>query len=955
MRLRLLASTLGVSFRNMSVPFVGRAAELDRIRSLSRTITVDRRPSALLFVGEPGLGKTRLLSEARSAVAIRHRLAVVGYEPERNVPLAAAAELLRTLVRADPGGRLSELLGEPGQVAALEPIRVFEAAHRTAERLIPFVIFLDDLQWVDELSLALCHYLVRAAVAGRQAAGLVAMSRPSPVVGSFGDALRHVFADSGEFAVVELEPLDRAEGIRLARAVAPDLRSDEAAALWSQAAGSPFWLGVLAGNRGDQPADQVLDLRLRYAPPDAAELVALLTVGGRPVTIDEIVTLEGWPEPRVQAAIDELVTGGLVTPTGRGVSLVHDLVRAAANQRLSPDTRRRLDRAWAEALEATADDDLGTLRSALEHRRAAGMPTVDLALRLARSPRRRWLGNEGLALVGAIADEAETTDAAVQDLREATAALAAELGEDRTAYERWTLLSDQFAPGPARERALLGAARAAYELNLESASRVAIERARAEATRSADRIALDAMEAEVVIWLQDRPRDGWPLARRAAAEAQRFADATGGMDRLPTDDRRAVIDALRVAFTAAVQDDQWRVVGDIAEAYVGAARGFDGAEEIRALLAAGSAASIRGEPRETLVARQRAWEESHRRVYPSLAVEAGFPFAGTLLSTGQIGAAQEVIRETLDLVDRIGLRGRLLGRSQFVAQEAAFHLGDRRTAVAELMREVETVDRHSAVAAHQLLATWLALLDGLVASTDVVAQVEAGRECAAVAGCPRCGLELELWGAKALASVGRWTEARQTIEAWDAARPDPNPEDALTRQWVEGLVIAQESAPAPAAADRLSAALTEAERTGRVIDAIGLRLDLGRVLSGSDRTAAAKHYSTAALRSQEAGSVALQRLADRQLRVLGVRTWRRGPTAPQATELRGRPAEGALTARELEVARLVMEGASNPEIAAQLFLSRKTVERHVSNALAKVGARNRTELARRVREIDPSS
>jgi DNA-binding CsgD family transcriptional regulator len=935
----------------MSVPFVGRAAELDRIRSLSRTITVDRRPSALLFVGEPGLGKTRLLSEARSAIAVRHSLLVVGYEPERNVPLAAAAELLRTLVRADPGGRLSELLGEPGQVAALEPIRVFEAANRAAERLLPFVIFLDDLQWVDELSLALCHYLVRAAVAGRQAAGLMAMSRPSPVLGSFGDALRHVFADSGELAVVELEPLDRAEGIRLARALAPDLRSERAAALWSQAAGSPFWLGVLAGNRGDQPADQVLDLRLRYAPPDAAELVALLTVGGRPVTIDEIVTLEGWAEPRVQAAIDELVTGGLVTPTGRGVSLVHDLVRAAADQRLSPETRRRLDRAWAEALEATADDDLGTLRSALEHRRAAGMPTVDLALRLARSPRRRWIGNEGLALVGAIADEAEMTDAGVQDLREATAALAAELGEDRTAYERWTLLSDQLAPGPARERALLGVARAAYELNLESASRVAIERARAEARRPADRIALDAMEAEVVIWLQDRPRDGWPLARRAAGEAQRFADATGGMDRLPPDDRRAVIDALRVAFTAAVQDDQWRVVGDLAEAYVGAARGFDGAEEIRALLASGSAAAIRGEPRQAFVARQRAWEESHRRVYPSLSVEAGFPFANVLLARGQIGAAQEVIRETLDLVDRIGLRGRLLGRSQFVAQEASLHTGDRRAAVAELTREGETLDRHSAIAAYQVLATWLAL-DGPAAATDVVAHVEAGRRCAAESGCPRCGLELELWGAKALASVGRWTEARHTIEAWDAARPDPNPDDAVTRQWVEGLVSAVESGPAPAA-ERLAAALTEFERQGRTVEAIGVRLDLGRLLSGIDRAAAAGHLSTAAAQAGEAGSVALQRAAEQRLRELGVRTWRRGAAGARTAEPSA-PSGNALSPREIEVARLVTEGASNPEIAAELFLSRKTVERHVSNALAKVGARNRTELAHRLREIDPS-
>lgn len=85
----------------------------------------------------------------------------------------------------------------------------------------------------------------------------------------------------------------------------------------------------------------------------------------------------------------------------------------------------------------------------------------------------------------------------------------------------------------------------------------------------------------------------------------------------------------------------------------------------------------------------------------------------------------------------------------------------------------------------------------------------------------------------------------------------------------------------------------------------------------------------------------VEQLAESALRGLRVRTWRRGVAEP-----------GALTEREREVVQLVAAGYSNPEIAQALFLSRKTVERHVSNVLAKLGARNRAQLAGRFRELE---
>jgi DNA-binding NarL/FixJ family response regulator len=128
------------------------------------------------------------------------------------------------------------------------------------------------------------------------------------------------------------------------------------------------------------------------------------------------------------------------------------------------------------------------------------------------------------------------------------------------------------------------------------------------------------------------------------------------------------------------------------------------------------------------------------------------------------------------------------------------------------------------------------------------------------------------------------------------------------------------------------------EEAGYMEDVAWVNLDLGRVLSRSNRSEAVGALVSAAEVAERIGAVTLNRLAAQELRGLGVRAWRRG---------RGAAGGGldALTERELEVARLLAEGRSNREIAETLLISPKTIERHVTNILAKLGHRNRTELA----------
>jgi DNA-binding NarL/FixJ family response regulator len=111
------------------------------------------------------------------------------------------------------------------------------------------------------------------------------------------------------------------------------------------------------------------------------------------------------------------------------------------------------------------------------------------------------------------------------------------------------------------------------------------------------------------------------------------------------------------------------------------------------------------------------------------------------------------------------------------------------------------------------------------------------------------------------------------------------------------------------------------------------RVELARALR-DDRPEVAISEAKAALEVFE--RLQASRLADAAgalLRELG---------APVRT---GQKGAGVLTNRESEVLELLRLGLSNPEISDRLFISRKTVEHHVGNVLAKLGLRSRAEAA----------
>lgn len=923
----------------MIAPFVGRAAELATIGALVGRANREGAPAVGLVTGQPGSGKSRLLQEYLAATDHGRTVSVAGFEPTEPIPLAAVGELVRRLATVpDHGPRLEALVFGSTAEAGHGVLAVFEAANRALASFGPLVLVVDDLQWVDQQSLALIHYLITASESSGQRFAVITASRPSPTAVTFNAGMAALLPDTRRMSI-DLQGLAIDDGVTLVRAIDATLDDADAAMLWHRANGSPFWLEALALGRGSADTTDLVADRLRALSADAADLLNALAVTARPMPIAELADVLEWRAERLGYAVRELVARGVAAEAAGWVRLAHDLIREAAAAGIPEETLRRLHSRLATLIESSATNDLHRLAEALDHRAAAGLPLAKLALRLTASPKRRLIDGETLRQLASISDGAAPGSSEQVDLDVAIGKLAGEVGDAELAVRHWSRAALASTDATVRLRGELEAARAAYVVGRATTVRAHLGRARSLPVDPVTAIELDTVEAELGLWVEHDTTAGAIAAARAVAGGDALASSAGGPERLPVGTRRAVLAALLAAVDAALQQERAHDVLELAEQALSVAGGLGGEARLDALLRTAFAYRTLGHWRVSSASYREAWELSQRLILPIPMIDAGLGFARVLLGLGQLEEAQAVARDVNALEARIR-PWRRWDTSEATVQEIAVSLGEP-GALARFRDQASQVDPHFAIKIHQFVATWLARKDGASQAGDIERALVAARASSELAGCPRCGRELLVVSAEVLARIDRLDDARSELAAWEARYEGPDYAAlALWRGRAQAAIAMGGGAPEAASilAD-LAAAFDDA---GKLEDAIWTRLDLGRVLRASgQRSESIAVLTRAASDADTAGALGVGRIARKALRELGVRAWKRG-SAPTADAL------SSLTGRELEVARLVADGASNREVADALSLSPKTVERHLTNILAKLGARNRTELASRI-------
>ncbi len=309
----------GGAWESHEKPLVGRSSELRAAeRALHRAAGGG---SAVLEVrGEPGIGKTRLLSEIAERARIRQFRVLTGRgtELEADLPFAALTDALMGAlgdrsdavrsVLAERADELSPILGDsaPGRSLAAERYRSYAAVAALLGALTtrqPLVLVLDDLQWADDASLELLGYLLRRPLAHSLVLVLSHRPRQAPA------ALRLALAGAPDAIVLEPQPLGAAD----VAALFADLDVTVRAGLLQASLGNPLALELLANSPdAGSGVSAALQAELSFASPHAETLARAAAVVGDPFDLDLAGELAGLDGPAVLEALDDLSERDLV-------------------------------------------------------------------------------------------------------------------------------------------------------------------------------------------------------------------------------------------------------------------------------------------------------------------------------------------------------------------------------------------------------------------------------------------------------------------------------------------------------------------------------------------------------------------------------------------------------------------------------------------------------------------
>ena len=314
---------------------------------------------------------------------------------------------------------------------------------------------------------------------------------------------------------------------------------------------------------------------------------------------------------------------------------------------------------------------------------------------------------------------------------------------------------------------------------------------------------------------------------------------------------------------------------------------------------------------------------ARRRQLPAVSAFCRTHYGGVLTAAGRFMEADTTLTEAIRLW---GLGERSLLRAGAVVRLADLRVRQGRYDEAEQLLTDPYV--HPNDAARPLAAVCLARGD-IALAVDLLERALARAEPDSGAAAALLALLVD-----AHLAAGRTADAAKAADALAscAARHD-NVYLTATAALARGKVCVARNGGLADAQECLRAALDGFTDVQAPMELAHTRLALAQAVRAT-RPDVALAEARAALDVYERLDVARQvDAAAALLRSLGVRL-----PSP-------RPSGSPLTRREMEVLRLLGQGLSNPEIADRLYISRKTVEHHVANVLAKLGLRNRAEAA----------